>query len=104
MWAMAASVRIRGSGFAPTAPHPEPGFLELWSWGLNGHLSGHSSPAGPSPGTTRGAGEGQARFRTRGLAKWAVKSSWTERPSLADLQWEVIIPSPFPITSPGKWV
>ena len=64
MWAMAASVRIRGSGFAPTAPHPEPGFLELWSWGLNGHLSGHSAPAGPSPGTTRGAGEGQGGHLT----------------------------------------
>lgn len=65
MWDMAANVRIRGSGFAPTArPPTQPGFLELWSWGLNGHLSGHSSPAGLRPGTTRGAGEGQARFRT----------------------------------------
>ena len=30
MWDMAANVRIRGSGFAPTAcPPTQPGFLEL---------------------------------------------------------------------------
>lgn len=80
---------------------PRPGFL-----GLEAHLISLAThlQLAQDRGVQGEPGRGQAQVL--GLRSWpnGLRSPTGQRGALADLQWEVMIPSPLPTTSPGKRV